>query len=1613
MTTTGAQTYNDAATLGANAVLTSRADGALVFNGTVNGAFALTLDTGGLTIFNRAVGGVTPLTGLTTDNAGASGEGTQFNMTVGANAAGVVVNGPVTINDAVLFNIEGSSLTRPGILTLGNNFSQTYNGPATLGTSTFLVSASSLPAAGSAFTGGGSILFNSPQGIVGNGGSDLFVRAGVGADTLAAAINVGTLDLGGASATFRGPITLPGTLSIEPNDATGGGSIAFTGSTLTTSGAQTYNAAFVLGGNTVLTSTGGGTLTFNSTVDGPFALTLNTAGNEVFNGRVGGTTALASLTTDDPAATTAGGHVVFNVAGSTSAAPSVTTTGFQTYHDAATLRADTVLASTGGGTLTFASTVDSDATATPRALTLNTAGNETFDGQVGSSVPLASLTTDDPAANISGGHTIFNVATGTPSVTTTGFQTYHDAVVLQAGTTLTSTGGGALTFVSTVDGPASLTTDTAGQTTFQGAVGGGTPLAGLTTQGGGAVAIDGRTVTTTGLQTYGGVTTLGADTVLTSTAANGGVTFMTTLDSDALATPRALTINAVGNETFNGRVGSSAPLASLTTDDPAANVSGGSVVFNIGGSTPGTPGVRTTGAQTYHDAALLQTDTVLASTGGGTLTFASTVDGPFALTLNTSGNEVFGGTVGGTTPLASLTTDANSAGGQVIFGLPGASAALTVTTTGAQTYNDAVLLQTGTTLTSNNGGTLTFATTIDGHFALSLNSMGDELFNGQIGHQSALASLTTDADPKNAGGNVRFFFNGTNASPSVLTTGAQTYHDPAVLHADTVLASSGGGRLAFLSTVDNNNVTNLHALTLNTAGDELFGGLIGSAKAIGSLVTDASGPTGGQAQFAMDLRGQPGNTAGVRVAGDVTINDAVSFDAPGAGSQNVLVQTTGAQTYNAPATLGADAVLASSGGSALTFNSTVAGPHALTLDTGGTTTFNAAVGSGPGNALASLSTLGGPVTLNAGSVTTTGAQSYSGAVTLGQDTSLISSADGVTFGSGVDGAFALTLATANATTFNGAVGGVTPLTNLTATDGSGVIINGGRVATLGLQTYGGQVTVNGPGGGLTVLTASNDETNSDATRHGNLDFRQNVTVDSGSLLVQGRRILAEASSNFSVAGAGNLDLEASDVLILRGTSYGSDSGTVTLDDPHTGVTPTAVASATIFLTNQRTLFHGGSFDMGYLQNLYSLGSVSINVGEGTATLSDIAADGALNVSAGTIVLHARNADAARGGTGGGTDDGLNFVALSSINFGNSPIRYDNTYSNNDVANFVTTSGLATVNRDQAVGVSLFQDPSLGADFAQRNAGLNFNDADFGSFDGFPLQPISGGTQTIDTAAALSGALPDQKPLDVAVDITVTAGQLEELKKLGIHPRRAAKQERLSLNSKRALFAQLVDGQDQDNYGLLQPINRGVSRLVPSDYVVVVDRMSEREVQSILTAFEQLYGKEKEKAAPIGEAFNTAFTDYTTEKQTGDPAGFAPYLVEKPGKYPDVDKAIRGFDNLFGYIESLGLTNKEQAKSKEHIASDLQVAGVSPEDMVKVIDTLRAKIPKDQKAPSTKLPPSPPAAAPAPGATNPPPPTQKATPPLKTARQPGDDPTHKTVRQMKPAKEDRLHEVAGL
>ncbi|MEY2428359.1 MAG: trimeric autotransporter adhesin, partial [Verrucomicrobiota bacterium] len=201
--------------------------------------------------------------------------------------------------------------------------------------------------------------------------------------------------------------------------------------------------------------------------------------------------------------------------------------------------------------------------------------------------------------------------TASPTVKTTGGgQTYNGPVALSAGTVLEDTTGGAIAFSSTVDGAQALEVNTAGTTSFGGAVGGTTPLTSLTTDNpaaaagsiGGSTAVNGGSVATSGAQTYNDDVTLGADTVLNGSA----VTLAKTVNGAA-----ALTVNAAGATTFGGAVGGTTPLNSLTTD------AAGSTAVN-GGS------VATSGAQTYNDDVTLGADTVL---NGSAVTLAKTVNG--------------------------------------------------------------------------------------------------------------------------------------------------------------------------------------------------------------------------------------------------------------------------------------------------------------------------------------------------------------------------------------------------------------------------------------------------------------------------------------------------------------------------------------------------------------------------------------------------------------------------------------------------------------------------------------------------------------------------------------------------------------------------------------------------------------------------------------------------------------------------------------------------------------------------------------------------------------------------------------------------------------------------
>ena len=105
VSTSGAQTYNDSVTLGADPVITGSA---VTFNGTIDNGQNLTVNSAGVTTFADLVGNGTQLTSITTNAAGSTAINTTVvstsgaqtyndNVTLGADP--VITGGSVTFND--------------------------------------------------------------------------------------------------------------------------------------------------------------------------------------------------------------------------------------------------------------------------------------------------------------------------------------------------------------------------------------------------------------------------------------------------------------------------------------------------------------------------------------------------------------------------------------------------------------------------------------------------------------------------------------------------------------------------------------------------------------------------------------------------------------------------------------------------------------------------------------------------------------------------------------------------------------------------------------------------------------------------------------------------------------------------------------------------------------------------------------------------------------------------------------------------------------------------------------------------------------------------------------------------------------------------------------------------------------------------------------------------------------------------------------------------------------------------------------------------------------------------------------------------------------------------
>jgi filamentous hemagglutinin family protein len=889
---------------------------------------------------------------LFTDVAASSATISPANIVTGLNGANVTLqaNNDITINN----NINASANTAAGSLILQAGRTITLNANVML-------------------NGGFTATANDP-------GTDGTNRsAGAGSFTMAAATTIDTSTGNGAisitTAAAGGTNPTPGGITLG-SLSSGTGALSLTANAGNI--AQNVGDALTIGGTTTVTA---------NTVAGQ-SVTLGNSGNSL-TGSVAINNNVAS------------GAVMIG-------APTLSLGVVTTQGDL--LVATDTLATTNSGSSVAGSLV---------FFPLTASRNIVFGSGASSLVVTGTNVTDfgSPASfvlgNPAGTGTVTWNATTTPSIPTSVYSDSGAINFTSAGITLGSSlavlaNTSSVNFAGTVNGGSGLTVMTSGTTAFGAALGGTTALASVDLSAAtGATTL--RSVTTTGVQQYGGAVTLGGATTLTTT--NNGVSFISTVDGAQTLAVAAGT----GAITFGGTVGGTTALTSLSTTGTTGPI------LMAGGAT-------TTGAQSYGSAVTVAGASAYTTTNSN-VTFASTIDGLSAgaddlLVSAGAGTVNFGAAIGGSTPLSTFSTAGTT--GTVTMG--------GVTSTGAQTHSAPVVLAANATFTTANNA-ITFGSTVDGTTAgtqsLSVNAgTGTLLLGATVGGTTSLASLNTTGTT------------GAATLGNVTTTGAQSYGGAVTLGGATTLTTTNSN-IAFSSTVNG-----AQTLAIGTGTGPLsFGGAVGGTTALTSLNT--TGTTGTTTLRSVTTTGSQ------TYAGPVTL-----------GAATTLTTTNSNIDFNGTLD-GAFSLAAAAGTGAVGFTGAAGGTTALTglTRTGaGTTTVGAGITTAGAQSYAGPLSMTGTLATGGGNFTATGA------VTLTGNSTVNSGGGNISFGSTVTGVANTLTLNAGST---GAItdGGTNAITvaGLSVQAGNAVLtgtINGqAGAAAAGQTTYvaggAGPFTING------------------------------------------------------------------------------------------------------------------------------------------------------------------------------------------------------------------------------------------------------------------------------------------------------------------------------------------------------------------------------------------------------------------------------------------------------------------------------------------------------------------------------------------------------------------------
>lgn len=1219
---TGTLTFTSTLSLNANG-LTLTGD-ELNFTG---GAGSVT-GTGGL-ILQPSAGGLAIDVGTAADGAGLhisdadlAALGTNLNLVTVGRSGGTHA---ITIDSAVIrdpFVFRGSTATLVDNVA-GSALNGTGRGSATFTTSTITLN-------DDVRTEGGPINFDGNVVLAPTTGNSITVlstdNAATGAD-----INFGgttdsdgtprdlTADAGIGTLTFFAQVGSSPLASITATAA------SINVPEVTTTGAQSFTGAVILGDNLTSTTAGGITVTGAATLDGDITIQTNggsSADDISITGAIDGDGSSLTLNAGAAGGVSLGSAATdlstFSATGASIATRSVTSSGSQTFTGPSTVTGSISTTSAGGVTFTGAAAVTGNVSTTAGSILFNnnaslggnlttttsgaitgsgtttlTGATQTFQTANGiitlgpvtgaSNLTLNSGTAATTVGIVGATRLTSFSATGstittTGTVSTTGNQSYTGATTL--GGNLSTTGGDTtVTGATTLAAP--VTVGTSGGDIRLGSISGGTnPL--TLTAGAGDIALSGdagglssltatgatialRAVTTSGSQLYTGNASLGG-ALESDTAGTITVNGTSTLTAPISITTAGAASDDISLDAVVGGNNSLLLEAGSGDVELSANATDLSL-FTVEASTISLAGVTSTGDQDYTGATTATGN--LSTTTDGSISF--TGDGTVAGNVSTTGGDIdFNNN-------ASLAGNLTASGGNIdVTG--------TTTLTGAS--------QNFTT----SGGTVTLAA-VNGPANLSISAPSAVVTVGTVGAtplQSFVASgatinmlsTATTTGGQTYDGNANFAGNLTTTGGAVSVTG-----DATVSPADLTVATSGG------SVTFNGNLTGAGtSLVLNAgSGDvDVSGALhdltdvgaagLNSLTATGRDVTVGRVATNGSQTYTasrnLDLQGQLralGASSLTLTGGtQVTIND------------NLRTGGAGSIAVNGPTLISGSSIGVLTGGGNISFandiNSQTDGIGALTANAGaGNVTFSGNIGTGAGGRLASVNASGANVGLM--SVTTTQTQQYGGATFLDGD---VQAGAAATFGG------ALTLLrdlqiTATGVTFSQTVDSSAPgLDGLTVSAGAGNIAFQGAVGTTALQ----------------FLTATGQVTSGGIATTGDQVYTGSVNA-SGALQSTGGGITASGGA-FTAAGdvtsAGALSINSAGSNVSLGGATSSASSTITGSSITLNALTTTAGDQT---------FTGNTTANG---NLNSAGAISVT--GGLAANGNVTAVGALNVAAG-------------------------------------------------------------------------------------------------------------------------------------------------------------------------------------------------------------------------------------------------------------------------------------------------------------------------------------------------------------------------------------------------------------